>query len=212
MSSNEPTLRVNCPRCRTSFLAQMNTIAICPTCKYNWRPHNAFMDDWNFNKALQPAADSLYSSLWELNTIHRNLGNLDKERGIDVRLELVSGLTLDIQEKYRRADYRRFWEFTVEYQNNPRTGERGEFYKLCANYYFYAYVSEDNRYFTDWWIVDLNQFKDAYSKGVLKYDSILENKARSHATALCFKWGNIEPYIFTSSASLKKHSQLELGI
>lgn len=204
--TSEPKLRVTCPRCwQWSGTVGLDDKAVCPLCHYSWLPTSSFKNDWNFSKRLQPLADNIYTLVWGENTkIYRDLGALDKERGIDVHLELESGLTLDIQEKFRRAQYRHFMEFTLEYKNNPDTDELGEFYHLGANYYFYSYVSQDENSFTDWWIVDLNKFKEGYSCHLIKEDKILENKEHSRATALVFKWSKLVPYMKTSSKSLQR--------
>ncbi|KKL77828.1 hypothetical protein LCGC14_2031020, partial [marine sediment metagenome] len=138
---------------------------------------------------------AVFRELWPVNKIYRKLGALDKDRGIDVRLELVSGLTFEIQEKYRRRRYRRYWQFTVEYKNNPRTDLPGEFFHLSANYCFYAYANQAEADFTDWWIIDLNKFKEAYSKGLVRETEKIDNLYRSHASYLAFNWEIMESYL-----------------
>jgi len=200
MSINDiPTVRVNCPNGCCGFKVAVGKSATCPICKRTWIPDIPFSKDWAFNERLQSIADAVYSNIWQVKQIQRNLGSLDKDRGIDVHLQLVSGLTFDIQEKFRRAEARHYWQFTVEYKNNPVTGEPGEFYKLAANYYFYAYVNKLENCFTDWFIVDLNSFKEAYNSGLLKEDELRENTLRSKASFLCFNWSEMSPFIFRES-------------
>lgn len=196
MSNEErPTVRTTCPRCQQiSFRVEIGILATCPVCKFQFMPSEPYAEDTIFNWSQQPHANEIYKRLWNITDadIKRNLGALDKERGIDVNLTLPSGLPLGIQEKFRRADCRHFWQFTVEYKNNPATDEPGEFYKLAANYYFYSYVSQDESRFTDWWLVDLNRFKQLFTTGELKPDDTVPNKRRSNASFLCFDWLRLE--------------------
>ena len=139
---------------------------------------------------MQKYADFIYRSIWNVSNIQRNLGEIDKERGIDTKLILESGLTIDIQEKFRRNHYIKFWEFTVEYKNDPVKDEPGEFYKLAANYYFYSYANLNENDFEYWWVIDLNKFKNLYNEYILKYDDILQNGEHGKANALCFNFDN----------------------
>lgn len=199
-------MRVTCPRCKgISFKTPVGERAQCPLCKYIWLPDIPFNNDWIFNQNMQGCADSIYKGLWVLQGIERNLGALDKERSIDVKLTLESGLTIDIQEKFRRAHYKEYWQFTVEYKNNPITNEPGEFYKLAANYYFYGYVNKKEDSFTDWWLIDLNVFKNLYADGTILHNYILQNEKRSNASALCFNFKNPElQRCFLRHPALKK--------
>lgn len=194
VSMNEkPTIRTTCPRCkRSSFKVEIGILAICPVCKHRFMPTEPYAEDTMFNRRHHEDANKVYNLVWAEPDTKRDLGALDKDRGIDVKLTLKSGLTLDIQEKFRRAEYRDFWQFTIEYKNNPRTDEPGEFFKLAANYYFYSYVSQDESEFTDWWIVDLNRFKQAFTTGEIVPDEIVPNKERSNASFMCFDWEHIE--------------------
>ena len=188
---NKPDVRVMCPNCRgISFKVPVGEYAVCELCKYRWLPENAFTKDWFFNQKMQEYANLIYRSMWNISGIQRNLGELDKERGIDIKLTLESGLTIDIQEKFRRNHYIKFWQFTIEYKNDPRKNEPGEFYKLAANYYFYSYSNIKENGFKYWWLIDLNRFKNSYNDGILMNDDILQNGEHGKANALCFDFNN----------------------
>ena len=164
----------------------------------NSTPYN---EDTEFNLRMQPFADAIYRRIWRLEGIKRNLGKLDKDRGIDVILMGKSGLTNALQEKFRRYKYRTYQQFTIEYKNNPLTNEPGEFYKLAANYYFYGYSKEDGMGFYQWWIVNLNKFKDAYEKGSIRPDEIMENKKHGHASFLCFNFDRLDNVLALQSSN-----------
>jgi len=188
MNNRVPQIRVTCPKCkRISFLVDCGVIPECELCHWKWKPDNPFWLDWKFNIDHQKAADNIYKQIWNIESIERELGDLDRERGIDVKLNLINGLTIEIQEKFRRPEYRHYWQFTVEYQNNPDMNEPGEFHHLSANYYFYGY-SNGKSGFSDWWIIDLNKFKDDYNNHLLFEDGIKNNYERSNASFLYFSW------------------------
>ncbi len=152
-----------------------------------------FDEDWGYNLRMQPFMDAIYRSIWGNRIrIKRELGALDKDRGIGVINEMPSGLTISLQEKARRYKYRHFQQFTVEYSNNPLTGEKGEFYKLAANYYFYGYAFPNEHGFCEWRIIDLNRFKEAYHLGIITPTETVANTKRSRATFLCFEFRQIQ--------------------
>lgn len=184
-----------CPKCnRYVGYFEIGKLAVCILCGHKWELSTPWAIDVIFNRKCQKFADDIYHHIWNCNTVMRNLGALDKDRAIDVRLELSTGLPLDIQEKFRRPKYRHYWQFTTEYKNNPQNNEPGEFYKLSANYYFYSYSFDDigKSGFTDWWLLDINKFKDMYQEGILIPDETRVNKIRSHASFLCFSWDKLE--------------------
>lgn len=150
--------------------------------------YTPYEEDTEFNLKMQPSADEIYRHIWPFCGIERDLGPLDKDRGIDVILTSLTGLKISFQEKFRRNKYLRYQQFTIEFKNNPETDELGELFKLAANYYFYAYANPKETCFCQWKIVDLNKFKEAYENGELIPDEIGQNKKRSRANFLCFDW------------------------
>lgn len=156
----------------------------------------AYKEDTEFNLRMQPWADKIYRYLWgDSAKIQRELGDLDRQRAIDTIVIPPEGLPISLQEKARRREYFWYYQFTVEYMNNPRRGEKGEFFKLAANYYFYGYAKVDEKGFFWWRVVDLNSFKKYYHEGRLEPDEIKQNKRRSNASFLCFDWARLAELI-----------------
>lgn len=65
---------------------------------------------------------------------------LDKEYGIDFQIRLSSGLIHTVQRKILIIDNKHYQQMTLEYENNPDTGEMGDYFKLDANFYFFGYT------------------------------------------------------------------------
>lgn len=155
-----------------------------------------YEEDTEFNLRMQPWADGIYKSLWgDSAEIQRELGELDRQRAIDTIVIPPEGLPISLQEKARRRKYFKYYQFTVEYMNNPRRGEKGEFFKLAANYYFYGYARIDEQGFLWWRVVDLNPFKRYYHEAKIQPDEVKQNKNRSNASFLCFDWANLSRVI-----------------
>lgn len=73
----------------------------------------------------------------------------DKFLGVDVMLGFESGQSATMQEKFL---FTTFNTVTVEYMQDWRTGERGDWFKMKAQYYFTGYVR--NNEFTNWIVLD----------------------------------------------------------
>jgi hypothetical protein len=60
----------------------------------------------------------------------------DRALGIDVFLNFGTGMTATLQEKFLSTTFR---TVTIEYLQNWRTGEQGDWFNLKAQYYFVGY-------------------------------------------------------------------------
>jgi hypothetical protein len=149
---------------------------------------------------MEPLADELYRKIWgPLRRLERLSHNregachpLDREWAIDAVLQTEGGLIVTIQDKFREYEYyRRYNQFTLEYENNPATHEQGEFYHLAANYYFYGFAAQDKASFISWKVIDLNRFKELYRIGAIREDGVGRNIDKSHATFKIFNWNGL---------------------
>lgn len=93
------------------------------------------------NMPLAPGEAELECSLADLRSRY------DHALGIDVILELTSGPKITLQEKFL---FTTFETVTVEYMNNPRTNERGDWFNLEAQYYFVGYDRDKSLDFNEW--------------------------------------------------------------
>jgi len=73
----------------------------------------------------------------------------DCEFGVDVLLRFDNGMHITMQEKFL---YTKFKTVTVEYLNNPTTGDTGDWFDMRAQYYFVGY-DQDKRMQWDRWII-----------------------------------------------------------
>lgn len=70
---------------------------------------------------------------------------LDQKFAIDVRITLLNGMVFTCQEKALSASMAKYESITVEYFQNYRTGEYGDWFKLSPQFYFVGYEDAKNR-------------------------------------------------------------------
>lgn len=165
----------------------------------NYTPFDE-LEETKFHKEMEPMADQLYHNIWgplqklgRLPHGRKAPHPLDKDWAIDVILQTVGGLTITIQDKFRQYKYyERYNQFTLEYENNPRTHEPGEFFHLVANYYFYGFATITKQSFLSWKVIDLNRFKECYRVKTLVEDGIAYNKKKGRASFIFFNWYKLQ--------------------
>lgn len=92
-------------------------------------------------------ADAIYRSVFNCISIERtdrenpNDENaiLDSRFAIDVTLRLPNQMVLIGQEKFLSERYSHYASVTVEHENNPHTGEAGDWSNIAAQFYFTGY-------------------------------------------------------------------------
>lgn len=107
----------------------------------------------------RPLADKVYRSVFGEDITIQRMDNkedveLDKRLGIDIKITLPTGHVLNGQEKILSHKYAKFESMTVEYMQNPITGEVGDWFKLAAQFYFVGYLTEDKNDFILWGLMD----------------------------------------------------------
>ena len=96
----------------------------------------------------------------------------DFDRGIDRVVTLSDGEEADgaiiqtVQERFRRYKYRNYRELTATKANHA-TGRMGDFFKLEADLYTYAYISEDGKSLHEAVIVDVKMLRALYDAGAI---------------------------------------------
>lgn len=158
------------------------------------------LPETKFHNEMEPVADHLYHDIWgPLQKLERLSHSrvspphpLDKDWAIDVILQTTGGLTITIQDKFRQYKYyKKYNQFTLEYENNPTTHEPGEFFHLVANYYFYGFATIDKQSFINWKVIDLNPFKECYRVKAIVEDEIGYNETKGRASFICFSWDKL---------------------
>lgn len=121
---------------------------------------NTWNDDFELSKYVEPLQDAVYKKIWgDKITIERvRAGELDRLSHVDVTITLKHGQKIRGQEKALRQRYAGFNTFTLEYLQNRKTQEQGEWFSLDAHFYLTGYLSEDNRSYASWMIIDLLKF------------------------------------------------------
>lgn len=115
------------------------------------------------SRALHPAANLLYASIFEgldmplaagsktIDCTKREFeAGYDYALGIDVVLTFMGGQTATMQEKFL---FTTFNTITVEYMQDWRTDEPGDWFNMKCQYYFVGYAP-NKRNFTNWILVD----------------------------------------------------------
>lgn len=138
--------------------------------------------------AGRPLADAIYTRVLKAKSIQRfdhveeETHLLDRVYGIDVEVTLPTGQVLTGQEKFLSASYARYNSLTIEYMQNPTTGECGDWFKLCPDFYAVAYFAEDNTSFAKWAIVDTSLLKLATAYGHIEWQENANKDGRARAS------------------------------
>jgi hypothetical protein len=156
--------------------------------------NNTFLVDIKHSKQSRPAIDNIYKSTWpRYDTIKRSDGKLDIDRyyHVDAILE-SSTLALPkiiIQEKALRAKYSNYNTLTMEYMQDRHEGIKGEFFNLCAQYYFSGYINDFYDGFIKYIIINIPEFMRQYSDVKIPFD--IKSTDHSNASFICFKYSSI---------------------
>jgi hypothetical protein len=116
------------------------------------------------SRKRQPMADNLYRYIAGIRRLPLLPGEgviqctkeeaaaiYDWELGIDVILAFDNGMQITMQEKFLFTNWQ---TVTIEYMNNPQTGEKGDWFTLRANWYFVGYDTNKTMRWDDWILLD----------------------------------------------------------
>lgn len=163
------------------------------------------MTDNEIANILEPIRKEIYKEFFKdavkiriVKQKDHNLKNkfaaLDKDKGVDTILKLKDDSMIFIQEKTRRKSY---GDLTEEYMNNPETGEKGEYFHLYADYYFYGFANGD---FTDYdfaYILNVPKLKEYWN--TIDIESRLKQNYKENGKANFFYYNppaNCIEYIY----------------
>lgn len=136
---------------------------------------------WRFaeSRRLQPVANAMYRDAFaqmgmELmpgdTTIQCNseefAAGYDKQLGVDLFLRFKSGMQSSLQEKFLGTTYS---TVTVEYYQNWRTKEQGDWFHMRVDYYFVGYHSDDNPFFDRWILLDWPAVQRATARDLIAW-------------------------------------------
>ena len=136
---------------------------------------------------------------------------LDQRAGIDSKVVFEqSQVSFSIQEKYRTNDNLKYMDFTQELYNAYGTEHQtdGEFQHLWASYYFYGWANEDETGFSEWFIMDIQEYKKLVLQvgGLDKIPNVKKIQNQQYGKALFFTipLEFIKPAIMWASHKLAK--------
>lgn len=154
-----------------------------------------FNKNWRRQQELKmrPYADRIYRQVFgskiEIQRFEREEDLvLDKIYAIDVQIRLPSGQILLGQEKFLSHKFAGFKSLTVENEQDPATGERGDWFKIAAQFYFTGYMTKSEDGFDPWVLTNWtsiviathqgritwqhNQNKDGYARASFVYTNM----------------------------------------
>lgn len=156
---------------------------------------------WRFKESQRRwgLAESIYQKSFEaINPLLPGIDNLkvtkeefeagyDKYFGVDIILNHQSGMTSTLQEKILFTTYQ---TVTVEYMNDPISGEQGDWFSLRVDYYFVGYDrTKTAESIQDWILLDWRKVKELTGSGKIDWKEQLNGKDGARAS---FKWVNFK--------------------
>lgn len=147
---------------------------------------------------LRPAADALYARLLgegvQVKRFEREERYvLDQHFAIDAQLTLPSGMVLLAQEKFLSAKYATFQTVTVEYQQDAKTGEPGDWFRLACQLYFVGYETAQGGTFAPWVLLNWPAVVLSTMGGRIRWLSNANQDGHARATFRFCKMREIPP-------------------
>lgn len=152
---------------------------------------------WRFTESQKrwPLTEAIYHQAFAaINPLLPGTSNLDttqeqfeagydKYFGVDVILNHQSGMTSTLQEKILFTTYQ---TVTVEYMNDPISGEQGDWFSLRVDYYFVGYDrTKTAESIQDWILLDWRKVKELTGAGKIDWKEQYNGKDGARAS---FKW------------------------
>lgn len=135
---------------------------------------------------------------------------LDRDFAIDKVLRLPSGATFTVQEKVRRHRYLEYGDFTQEFMNGVGTDyeDRGEWFKLSPQLYFYGWSNQANDGLSEWAIINVVKYKLLVEEagGLDLIGTLQQNRTHGSANFYAIPIASLEPAFIDSSQGLKTQS------
>ena len=95
---------------------------------------------------------SIYRS--DRNNENKTFDILDKDLGIDTIIIFENESKISFQEKSLRDKKKNFQQITLEYFNDPKTNDTGEWFKIIAQFYFFGYVNKEKNGYSQFFIIN----------------------------------------------------------
>jgi hypothetical protein len=141
-----------------------------------------FDNNWRRKQELlmRPCADNIYKGIFGDKITIKRFDNVDEhvldiKFAIDVMIKLTNGQILLGQEKFLSHQYAIYKTVTVEYKQNPKTDEDGDWFKLASQIYFVGYSNKLKNGFDLWAMLNWAELVICNNKGLVNWD-IKNNK------------------------------------
>lgn len=151
---------------------------------------------WRFaeSQPLQPVANQLYRDTFMRAGLMLLPGDeenptsgqefdagYDKQLGIDVFLRFASGMQATLQEKFLTTGDR-FTTVTVEYYQDWRIQEPGDWFKMRCDYYFVGYHQRGVHRFDKWILLDWPAIQRATTQGRISWQEMPNMRDNARAS------------------------------
>ena len=150
---------------------------------------SAFENDWRYKQSLlgRPIADKLYRQTFGPKIAIERTDRyeqkvLDIQFAIDLQITFPCGFILLGQEKFLSAEQAKYKTLTVEFMQDPKTGEGGDWFKLAAQFYFCGYFTRDQKDFDPWVLVNWPAVVLATHTGQIKWGERQNMDGRARAS------------------------------
>lgn len=123
-------------------------------------------EEYKQSKRMRPACNRVLQEVFGVNNEQIRRYNteehddkiLDREFAIDLRVTLPSGAVLSGQEKTLSNKFYEHKTFTIEYYQNEKKEEPGEWFHIASQFYLHGYGNKNNKEFAEWYIIDMLNF------------------------------------------------------
>lgn len=122
----------------------------------------------DFEESMQPSIDSIYKKCFpNILSIKRNTRSnensksmfMDIELGIDTIITFKDESIITLQEKTLRHTKQHYQQFTFEYFNQPKIKDKGEWFKLASQFYFFGYANQSQTGYLQYWIINVGNLR-----------------------------------------------------
>lgn len=177
---------------------------------------------WRFERSesLHPKANDIYRRLFEIKnmplmpgveqvfcTKEEFMAGFDYQLGIDVILKFESGFQKTLQEKLLNTT---FYTVTVEYFQDWKTEEQGDWFNLKCQYYFVGYAPNGSEGITRWQLLNWPQLQEATEQGRVRWWDNINKTDGARASFRYAYFDSIPEDCIVADESIFENKQLNL--
>ena len=163
------------------------------------------MSDWDINKGFEekmtPFIDEIYKEYFGDDiTIDRSTRQDENEKklfmdinfSIDTIIRFPNGSVLNLQEKSRQNTWLLKNEYTIQLLKDYNTNQKGEWFKLMAQFYFYGFANKELNGYSKCYILNVGVLRLALNSiDITKYP-LMENPPPLKSNFYCIPFKRIE--------------------